>query len=206
MLGINYIMKKKLVAFGFLLLWVGTTKAQSPLAIGYFAPWGVEPGISVGIDRYYKFIGESEAGTEGEERPTIQFKSFYRPQLAFFSRPKYNNNLLFSTDFGIIRMNNKAHRHVSLSVGLGYLSQHEIVTTTVSLDGSGIEKTRDRRGYFLPTLNYTFRNLLNNKKGWFFTARYGKQFSSQYESSAVLMLGLGLEFNLRSGVLVNQKW
>lgn len=195
----------KKVVFGILLLFAfAKVDAQTSMSIGYLAPYGIEPGIN--ITGNFKFINLPEPSAMHPERlPKYLYKGFWQPEVAFFSRPKYNSNLFLSAGRGIKRNKRGSKNYSTASFGLGYLAQFEIVTTTVQLGSADIEKERERRDYFLPSVSYTFGRNVKPSWGWYLKGMYGKQFSSKYESSGLLMFGFGLHFIPVTAVLVNDK-
>lgn len=179
--------------------------AQTSMSFGYIAPFGVEPGLNLASNIYARQTTKPIV-TDLPILSKYINKGFWQPQVAFFTRPKYNSNLLLSMGRGIKRNKRGSKSYSTASLGVGYLAQFEIVTTTVQLGSADIEKERERRDYFLPSISYTFGRNVKPYWGWYIKGMYGKQFSSKYESAGLFMLGLGFQFIPAKTAIVNEKW
>ncbi len=82
-------------------------------------------------------------------------------------------------------------------MGLGYLTEFQKLSSTFDLGSGEVTDTnRERRGYFLPTINYEFGQEPNSKMGWYSKFSYGRKISVKKENSAAFIIELGLRFNL----------
>ena len=110
------------------------------LSVGYYGYFLYEPGFKIASQHPVK---EWKPAESDRKNPVTSQNLFISPQVAVFWRPKSNTNLLLNADFGLKRLKMKRNRYSAFSMGLGYLMQSEILSTTISLsDGSTIDKER----------------------------------------------------------------
>lgn len=132
-----------------------------------------------------------------KKNPVVAQSLFVSPQLAAFWRPQSSSNLFVNADFGFRRLKEKRHRYSAFSIGLGYLMQSQILSTTVSLsDGSLNDNNRELRHYFVPTANYEFGHAPKNVMGWYFKLSLGGRFAHGRDMASVMAVEAGLKFRL----------
>lgn len=184
-----------------LLCWAAfTSLAQDsghsfPLQIGYYGPYGIQPGIKAGtwFDLSLKEIKkERKSGTI-----TKAANFFISPQAAIFGR--YNNHISFliNVDGGYRITNVNKRTYHSISVGSGYLTAFQVKGKSIDLSTGGIEQTtRERRGYFLPVINYSLGKQADQKPGWYTRFSYGRKISSKLEDAGFFAIEAGIQFKL----------
>ena len=172
-----------------------STSDGIPISVSYFSHALIQPGAKIGT---YFSLKEWESEATGKKGEYIKQKNFYvSPQIGFYSRPNKHSNFLLNADIGYKRIKNFNRTYSAFSVGLGYMSRSQITSIVYSLsDGSIKEKKKNQISYFLPTINYEFGRAAISKWGWFTKFSYGVLFSTEKERTGVVLVELGLNFNL----------
>ncbi|MFT5681769.1 MAG: hypothetical protein ACI8RZ_002681 [Myxococcota bacterium] len=152
--------------------------AAPPLTIGFYAPYGVQPGLKLG----------TEVALPGG--------LFMAPQIAAFTRLDNHNSAMLNLDVGY-RHQGKGARYSAFSVGVAYLLSAQIVTESIDLSTGEYTTTRELRHYAVPTLNYEL--------GWSLPAvdpylklSIGRKISPQVEDSMFFAVEIGLRFGSTS--------
>ena len=187
---------KKIILFFLLLSVVSQIHAQNqpegiPISIGYFGHYFIQPGLKIGT----AFSLKSWEAKRNDNR----IKAFViSPQIGGFTRPGNHTGILVSAELGYNRQNEKGNSFSTLSIGLGFLTQYDIVSLTVNLgNGDSIEKSRKRQGYFIPTINYEFGRAIHQKMDWYAKFSYGARLSAAQEGAGVIFTELGIRFKLQ---------
>ena len=163
-----------------------------PVSVGVYCPYVFQPGIKIGTAVNLK-KWEVEKGDRIKSRSL-----FTSPQIGLFVRPQNHNSYVLNLDLGYKIKSNKRRIYIAPSLGLAYLMADQILSTTVDLsNGNIVEKDREIRNYFLPTINFELGNEKNKKIGWYTKLSYGRKISSQIEDSGFFALELGLKFFIR---------
>lgn len=189
-------MKNNLLIFIFLLTNLSLLAQQedkiTPISIGFYGPYIIQPGIKIGTAFDLK-----EWKIEKEQNLKSR-KLFVSPQIAAFIRPKNHTSFILNVDVGYIIKKSQSNFYIAPSVGLGYLMTSQILSNTIDLSNGEInEKDRELRNYFLPTLNFELGKQATEKMGWFTKLSYGRKVSSKIENAAFFALELGVKFHLR---------
>lgn len=167
-------------------------KTNIPIFVGYYGPYGIQPGIKVGsqFDLKTRAIAKDDLITKTSD-------VFISPQLGTFTRPGNHFSLVVNADVGYKIKKLKQKLYVAPSLGFGYLTEFQVLSNTINLaTGEVSKKTRDRRGYFLPTVNFEFGQDPRKKIAWYSKFSYGRKMSTRLEDSAFFAVELGLKFNL----------
>ena len=188
----------KLAPFIFLLSLISFShSAQSqgkeiPITFGLYAPYGIQFGGKVGtVINLKKWDTEKEK--KGNNHTNLK-TYFVSPQIGLFVRLRNHTSLLINSDLGFKNVKEKRRFYKAYSLGLGYLNTFQITSSTFDLStGEIVAKKRERRGYFLPTLNFEFGKEAKSRIGWYSKFSFGRKFSSKIENSTFLALELGLK-------------
>lgn len=165
------------------------------ISIAYYSQFLFQPGITVGISLPTKSWDSEHERKTGTITRTNSL--FWSPQVAVFTQPGSHTSYLANVEFGYRRqIQGKGFYHAA-SVGLGYLTQFDLLSFTVNLGNGNTEaKDRERHGYIMPTLNYEIGGLLNPNLGWYSKLSAGSKFSTEQVSSNVLFVELGVKIKL----------
>ncbi|MCP3930447.1 MAG: hypothetical protein GY705_15250 [Bacteroidetes bacterium] len=163
-----------------------------PVFVGYFGPYAIQPGIKIGT---HFDVKEWQSG----KREKIRKQSLYvSPQIGAFTQINNHTSFFSNADFGYKRQKEEAAFYSAYSIGLGYLTEFQILSSTLDLGSGEVSgKVRERRAYFLPALNYEFGKEPNSKIGWYSKFSVGRKISNKNEDSAAFIIELGLRFNLK---------
>ena len=162
-----------------------------PISVGYFGNFLIQPGAKIGAQFSLNKWETEHEGKKGNY--TKEKRIFVSPQVAFFSRPGNNMNLLVNADIGYQRKKMNQGSYSAVSLGLGYLLESQVVSIVYNLsDGSIKEKIREPRNYFLPTINYEFGHAIDFKTNWYMKFSLGSKLSPNRERSGVFFIELGM--------------
>lgn len=153
------------------------------LSIAYFSQWVVQPGIKAGITIPVKKVASD---------------FFYvSPQAGAFFRPGNDRNLLVNADFGYRTAGKKPNSYSSVSVGLGFWSQSQQISSVAELGGSGsiLKKTWEGYPSFLPSLNYEYGRQINSSLFWYLKPSFGARLQANEPPVLAMFLDLGLTFS-----------
>ena len=159
------------------------------LSLSYFGEYLIRPGVKVGAS----FNLGTLAGSQAREK---QWHWRLDPEFATYWRPDVNTNFLINTKGGLVQTSMEGKGASSVSIGLGYLLQSQIISETVSLGSGETEKNRQTRQYFLPTANYAFEKRFSIDWGWFIGYSIGMKISGTRESAMVMFLDCGTRYFL----------
>ncbi|MEM7157177.1 MAG: hypothetical protein AAF799_30270 [Myxococcota bacterium] len=165
-----------------------------PLTVGYFGPYAIQPGVRVGTWFPIKAWTKTRDARRGPVTRTGSL--FAGPQLAFFARPGNHLSVMASGELGYRFQRHDRKVHSAFAIGGGYLASFQIVTIAVDLSSGDKNNTREMRHYFVPTLSYALGHDVLPNFGWFLKFSYGQKLSVPIESSAMVMVELGLSFRL----------
>jgi len=184
-------MKTYVLALLFLLLQVSLLAQESgtaiPINIGYYGAFGIQPGLKVGTELVLK---EWNRGEEGNNKYAELYVS---PQLGAFVYPLNNTNGVLNADIGYRWGNRDRRFYTAPSIGLGYLMSSQILSRQIDLGtGAVVEKNRELRHYFLPTINMELGKAGQDRWGWFVKGSFGRKLAPRRESEAFLALELGV--------------
>ena len=168
---------------------------QLPISIGYWGNFLYQPGVKVSTQFDIK---NWQTEHEGKKENFTKHKSYFiSPQLGFFSWPKKNINFLVNVEAGYQRKKSHKNSFSSISFGLGYLMEGQVVSIIYNLnDGSIKEKVREWENYILPTINYGFGKSINSKLDWYSKISIGKKFSFQDFNSFMVLVETGVTVQL----------
>lgn len=167
-----------------ILLGQSNTKLDN-VSIGYFSNYGFQPGVKIGTQFQLK-------NWETEDYAKSYFIS---PQLGFYSWIGNDFNVLVNAELGYQRVKNQRNTFSAVSIGIGYLAESEIISIDVNLSDGSKEKSRELRNHLLTTINYEFGKKVNSNLSWYGKPSFGWKLSDN--SSMVIMIELGLKFNLK---------
>ena len=182
-------MKNTLLSFLLLIAAFSLTgqSAGIPISVAYFGQFGFQPGGKIAVAFPLKAVNA--------KMPTAN-NLFVSPQIGFFVYPKNNSNVLLNAEVGIKKQKKGKSGFSAFSIGLGYLHQFQISRITIQLGDGGQSTNRSSISYFLPSINYAFGNKLRTNLDWYSKIGYGQRLGGSITSSTILLLEVGLQFQL----------
>ncbi len=189
---------KNIAALVILLFTASMLSAQTeskgiPVFVGYFGLYAIQPGIKIGTHFDVKEWQMEKAGKIKKQR------LFVSPQIGAFTRINNHTSFLLNADFGYKRQKGGRTFYTAYSIGLGYLTEFQKLSSTIDLGSGEVNDTnREASGYFLPAINYEFGQEPNPKLGWYSKFSFGRKISSKKENSAAFMIEVGLKFNIKT--------
>ncbi len=180
-----------ILLFASISLFSQTEKTTLPISIGYYGPYLIQPGLKIGTSFNLK-----EWGVENSKKNEASTRSqsfFISPQIGLFTKPEDHTSFIINADIGY-----QAKKiYSAFSIGLGYLAEFEIISISLNLGTGEIDrKNRERRDYFVPTINYELSSAINSNIRWFSKFSYGRKISSKVENSAIFIIEIGIKLNL----------
>ncbi len=119
-----------------LLFLPGAAIADEPeLSVGLVLPYGVQPGVQVGLT-----LGLTE-------------RVFLRPQLAVFTRPGVHSDLMTDVEIGLRSPRGARGWSASTSLGVAYLLSLQVRSKSVDIGTADVTRTRAFRHHVVPALN-----------------------------------------------------
>ncbi|MEM7038468.1 MAG: hypothetical protein AAF570_15900 [Bacteroidota bacterium] len=177
-----------------LMAWTGlhgqAPEKPIPLSVGYFGPYGVRPGLKVGVRH----------GIKSWEAESADYKSrqlFFQPQIGTFFYPRNHFSFVLEADGGIVLKNQNTGWYTAYSVGLGYLTEFAITSVSIDLGtASQGQKTREFRGYLLTVGNFEFGKSVSERWGWFVKLTGGRRFTTRIENALFVAVEIGAIINI----------
>ena len=80
---------------------------------------------------------------------------------------------------------------------MNYLNQSEVMATTVNLQGEIVNKKREMRHYFVPTMGYAFGHNFDNGLGWFAKLSAGMKLSPEQVNMGMIFTEVGVRIKLK---------
>ena len=161
-------------------------ESSIPINIGLYGAYFTQPGIKVGTEIPLKKWSNKK-----------EITLFVSPQIGGFVRLRNHTSFIVNGDIGYKIKRNKRNFYIAPSIGLGYLLSSQILSQTVDLsNGDIIDKDREVRNYFLPTVNLEFGRE-KSKIGWYSKLSYGRKVSSKIEDSGFFALEIGIKFTIK---------
>ena len=172
--------------------WMTTVNAQSTsdqiISLGYFGQAAYQPGVRLSWQKDLKSLNGNDLKSTS---------LFIQPSLAFSSRPLVHSSLLATIELGYRRVKLEKEKFMAFSVGLGYLSQWQVTDIRVQLSDGSLEKSRERWGYFLPTINYGIGDRIGQSRfGWYGKISVGQKLFSEQASATIFFIELGAQYYL----------
>jgi hypothetical protein len=164
-------------------------RAGVPVSLSFYAPYGVQPGVRVGVDHAFGFHGTALDG-RGEQGRARYF--FAGPRLAYFTRPNLHRDISIGAELGWRTHSRRRRASWTLSLGLAYLGQSQIASRSIDLSTGIGTNTRELRSYALPTVRYAITHEVRPGFGWFVGASLGRKLSREAVASAFLAFELGV--------------
>ena len=175
------------------------TQAQSDqkaVSLGYYGHGAIRPGLKLSLQIPLK------AWATWVERKDSTFQKhnhwFIQPQLGAFGRRNFYTSYVANVELGLSRQREGRKWFCAYSVGLGYQARMEITGFTVNFSGDITDKERERRGYFMPTINYRFGRQLGDCLSLYSTLTYGTTLSTTRENAGIALFELGCTLKLSS--------
>ena len=188
-------MKKNLLLLLLLFIFISVTaqeKSPPSFTLGYFAPYGISPGVKAGADLVLK--NWSLGNSEKENSRLKNYTLVLQPQVGFYNSRLNYSSVLVNAGAAIKRQAEGSRSYFAVGAGLGYLARFQITSYRVNFQGEIIERQRERQDFLLPTVNVEYGIRLVSKFGLYARVHYGKKFSSAYENSAVLFTEAGIRY------------
>ncbi len=154
------------------------------LSLGYFGPLPFEYGFRAGLDFKIKDYDKSSI--------------ILSPHLGTFGKKNDNFNVLAGAEIGLLLHKDGSKNRSFFSLGSAYLTQFEVTEFTVNLQGKIISRERERRGIFMPTLNYQYARIVNDKWAPFVKLSYGYKIASVIENAGSFMWEFGILISLKN--------
>lgn len=158
--------------------------AKTNWSLAYYAPFGVQQGLKVGLDID---LADSKE-VLGKSRIT-----FLNPEIAAFYNPRVQDNYLVNFKTGSKADDSKKWQS-SWMLGAGYLLSRKWVDGSVNLGTGEVERTKENSSFFLPTINY---ELVLNRDGKL-DPYLGAYFGQAIGKNSSLFFGVELGVNIYS--------
>lgn len=154
----------------------------SSYSVGYFGPIPNEPGLRLAVNFPIKSFEKSALILNGH--------------IGSFNKKNDNFNALVGAELGwALQKPNSKNRHI-FSLGSGYLLQSEVSEFSVNLQGKITVLERSLRHIFMPTVNYEYGRLVNDRIALFGKVSYGYRIAPTIENAGSLMWEFGVRFLL----------
>ncbi len=156
------------------------------ISLGYFGPIPNESGLRLGVNLPIKTFEKSALVLNGH--------------VGSFNKKNDNFNVLLGAELGWSLQNpSSKNRHV-FSLGSAYLLQSEVSEFSVNLQGKITVLERSLRHIFMPTVNYEYGRLVNDRLTPFGKISYGYRMASTIENAGSFMWEFGMRILLNSKV------
>lgn len=152
------------------------------LTLGVMLPYASQPGLDIGAE-YTVFA------------PNDRVELVLKPHLAGYVRPGNHVSGMIGTDFGVTVHHRVPVSH-TFSVGLDYLVQSQLTSTSVDLGSGERSGTRELRHFALPTGSYTFTHMPAERVGWYLDTSLGHTLSVSEIDKTYISIGAGVRFAL----------
>ena len=163
---------------------------QTPsVSLAYLGHFGYQPGLKIGLAHP---ISQWQSADEKKA-----FQLLLNPQIGFYTRPRFNNNIIGQLDLSLKRQKAERKSYGAFALGLGYVAQYEIISVSPNFNGEILEKVRERRSYLVPLVSYEFGRNINSNMSAYTKVSYGSRLSTRQESIALVYIELGLQFLLK---------
>lgn len=182
--------------FAVLLLFSSAAPAQAQQSptqafAGYFAPFGIHPGFTIGADIPIKTLSSPEAIHSQVARQLVAV-----PQLAYFTHHNDYNALLVNGGLGLKAYHAGGKSWHMLSVHTGYIAHSKVTSVSVDLQGKITNRERSMYGVVMPAINFSYGRGLNHALGWYSKIGCGYQMSGSAPNVVTGLLELGVRFRL----------
>ena len=165
-----------------------------PISISYWGNHLLHPGLKIGTQNNllkWDKIKERKKGTLIKHKTLV-----LNPELGIYFQKENHTGVLLNADFGIEVSKNDRKFFRTFSLGLGYFRHFNSGITYVSQnDGSIDEKKHTSRGYFMPSLNYTFGQHFKSIS-WFSRLTLASKLKYNTGISLELFFEAGIKFKL----------
>ena len=126
---------------------------KTPFSLSYFGNIGINPGIKAGFE--YSLYLKEKTKEKKRKIKTIRKNLILAPSISFYSHKDSHKGLLINGDL-IWRRYTKRLYISDISIGLGYFRKFNS-GITYEVTPSGVEEIgSSSRGYFSPSLGYSF--------------------------------------------------
>ncbi len=156
------------------------------LSIGYFGPFGIEPGLNVGVQMNLK----------SSEKDEVINTYYLAPHLGSYIKPNYHTDIMLGIEGGIHRQKAEKKGYSQFGLGLSYLSNFELISFTVNFNGEISNREHEHRGYLVPTISYEYGRKVNDAWGWYIKPSVGRRISFAREGAGAVFVEAGVKFNL----------
>ena len=177
---------------------------KTPVYLSYFGNLGVHPGVKGGFE--YSLFFKEKTKEKKRKIKTIRKTLIISPSVGFYSHKNSHKGLLISGDL-IWRRYTKRLFINDLSLGFGYFRKFNSGTTYEVTSGGVEEIGGSSRGYFTPSLGYSFgtRFIINEKIPTEFFTKINYHFLLNYNSSAGIEITAELGLRMALNVGINQE-
>lgn len=158
--------------------------APRSISIGYFGPIPFEPGLRLGINFLFKSFDNSAL--------------ILNMHVGVFNKKNDNFNVLAGAELGW-KLQPEGSKNLNVfSLGAGYLFQNEVTEFSVNLQGDITATKRTPRHIFMPTINYEYGRVMNERLTPFFKLSYGHRMASTIANSGSFMWEIGSRISLNN--------
>ncbi len=184
-------MKKLGIVFIVLLtsIQLSAQDASLPIHIGYYAPYGINPGLKIGTGFEIR-----QWENEKEQLRTLSWS----PQIGFWSYRVYDNQIHqtlvadVTLDYRYYASSKKIYGLAA--VGLGYHATLERSTLGVNLGTGEVTPTTITTHHFVPTATVGFGQDFNSSIGYYFKLFGGQRFNSTVGNDLFVGGELGITY------------
>ncbi len=168
------------------------TPTPFPLAISYFSPFAINPGVKIGTEWQF----QSWEKTKAQKDFSRQYSLSLQPQIAYFKQIGHRDNFLLNVDLAFRRQKKERRSYSALGIGLGYVNQLQTLSWSINLsDGRRENKVQTRHHFFTPNINYEWGWFISNRLNSYAKFSYAPWFSATAEDNNVLYVELGLKWH-----------
>ena len=164
-----------------------------PISIGYYTPYGVNPGLKIGTYFEWKEWGN----TEDNNRKTLSIN----PKIGYWNAISYSNNvhrtMLIDGSLEYKSYTRNQRFYGLAAVTLGYHLSFERVANSVNIGMGQQTPTIETLHYFVPTLNLGFGQRINDKLEYYFKIDGGQRLNTSTDNDLFVAAELGLVIHFK---------
>lgn len=161
------------------------------VSAGYFAPYAIDPGVSLGA--HFDLTNPKTQKALILPNPS---SFFLNGSVAYFFKNRFYHNTLVNAEIGWRRQRYQKKSYSAFSIGTAYMLRWEALTIYTNFKGEIDITEWERRHFFMPNLSYEFGRRINRQFTWYGKLTYGSAISSKHENSGTLFVGAGMKYFL----------
>lgn len=167
-----------------------TVPKKTNLSVGYWGMYTVHPGAKLGLS-----IPLKDWKITKDQSRTNNISLFIQPEFGVSTHIDYSTSYLANVNVGTKFQRAGKKFYMGAAIGLAYLAQLDVLSTTVDFQGNIVKQDFGRTDYFFPSINYEVGHELTSVIGWYSKLSFGGKFSLQREAAPILAIEIGLRFS-----------